>query len=289
MPEELNDTEAELRALGAQADASQGEEEQEIAQPAVEETPKPSEETDGQPVPEEKTESPGTEAANPVAEKELSPFEKAKAEKKDREARAWQKIEEEKASLKAEREKLESSRREIEAERPKGGPLRDKHGFSAEDYEAAAKENEAAGDDNFAKLARAKAQDLRGQEQQHFQKAALAEFDLGVKDVTKTRPELAYEPNSEVTKELISILREFPALSQGRKGFATAVQIYDSRKTAASVPELQKKIDELTKEKERLTKLTSLPSSGPRPAGKAKETDMSESDLRKMAEAHDAA
>ncbi len=160
-------------------------------------------------------------------------------------------------------------------------PMRDPHGYTASDYEAAAKQFETAGDANLARSARMAASDLRHRESQrhveHFSRAV----QHGIQETIEKRPEFA-DPASASGKAVLAVLDEHPLLRQIPGGFAAAVAIHDGRKSAGSLADLQGKIDTLTRENDRLTRLTSLPSSNPASAPRDRK-DFSEKDLRRLA------
>jgi hypothetical protein len=119
--------------------------------------------------------------------------------------------------------------------------------------------------------------------------AARAERDAFHRDWWETvrreveaSPELKDE-RSEIARTLQAVLRETPLFSMTPDGFRHAAAFAKARHAAAGLPALHAKIDALSKENERLVKLTSVTGSGPtRLAGDA-DRDFSERDLRRMA------
>lgn len=260
---ESAETEADLLAMATEADS--GREIPEVVTPAADK--QPSTEKQDQ-LPDDPSKSPGTEvekAKVPEPVKPLSPYEKAKAEKSAREARSWKEIEDRKAQLAQERAAFEAERQKIADETKKAEaekPFRDDKGYTAEEYERAAAQWQKDGELDLASAAIATAQKLRQQQSQAQQTNFQAEVTKSFKDFVAKRPEFA-DASSPAGKEVGEVLKEFPILWQVPNGFAAAVGIMESRKTAASVPGLNTKITELTKEIERLKGLTSLPESNP--------------------------
>jgi hypothetical protein len=230
-----------------------------------------------------------------------SPYAQAKREKREREAKAWQKIEEEKSRVRAEREQLDAERKRAseEAERSKArvphegeaGAVRDERGFSAEDYEQAARQFKSAGDEAMSEAALRQAGALRQTQSVRARDVFAREVQAGIAATLEKRPEFK-DPAGEHGKAIVAVLNEFPILRQVPGGFAAAVGVLDARRNGAAFSGLQAKLEALTKENERLTKLTSLP--GSRPAAPAREKSFSEltpkqqeARLRQMAAAAD--
>lgn len=308
-----------LRSLGAQADAgtldpaeveSIGELETDGSQPAAVEGE--TSETGAAPgqdaaAIEEQREQTAENAESAKKEGEAvpeneTPYQRAMREGKKREAAAWQKIEAEKAEIA--RAKLElQARADADAaraaaarpaapdpKREQAPALRDGQGYTAAEYDEAAKGFEAEGDTEMAALARQKAGAVRQAEQQQRAQAHQQQFTTAwqqtVEKEVQATPELK-DTNSPLGLEVQKVLRERPALSRMPDGFADAVQIAKARTHSAAAPALQSQIEKLTKENERLTKLTSLTGSGPARMSSGEEKDPSEKELRRMAAALD--
>lgn len=235
--------------------------------------------------PTEPAKEPGTEAA------EESKYSKAQKEQERRE-RSWQKLDEEKAALRKERE-------ELEAERKKTATVaeeKDERGFSATDYDNAAKNFDASGDAELARKAREQATRLREATQSKQGEAKRTEFLTSwngtVKEIVEARPELK-DDNAPVSKRVREVLKNHPQFSMVPDGFRRAVEYADTLEQAASVPGYKTEIEKLTKEIERLNKLTSVGGSGPtsRPGASKSITEMTtkeaEAELTRLAEEAD--
>lgn len=197
-----------------------------------------------------------------------------------RQQNAWLKINAEKEALKKEREQLESLRQQAENERGEAArrqlnssePLRDERGFCAEDYEKAADKWQEQGDVDATviKNARAAALGLR-----HKEQAALhAAQQMAINHVIKQNPDLQNMASPLAMETRKIMFDEAPKMKFNPyahpDGFAMAVEHAKLRVRAGSVPALEKKINELTAENQRLTKLTTPTRGGtPRATGSA--------------------
>lgn len=102
----------------------------------------------------------------------------------------------------------------------------------------------------------------------------------------ETTPDLTDE-KSTLGQALQSILRETSLYSLTPDGFRQAAELARARHTAAAVPALQSKLDALTRENERLVKLTSVTGSGPARLTSTTPGDYNERELRRLAADHD--
>lgn len=218
---------------------------------------------------EDATPEAGTEPAEDEVPKETAPQTKEQKEKA-RQENTWKKINEEKEALKREREEVQRIREEAEAEKGKKAqefiespePLKDERGFTAADYEGIADKWQENGEGTAEqiKAARAHAGIMRQKEQQAFADAQ----QQAVNQVVRENPEL-----KDIASPLNIKLREM--LDKGSKakrnpyahpmGLAQAVQDAKLHLKADSVPALETRVQELTAEIQRLTKL-STPAKG---------------------------
>lgn len=288
-----------LRALGVQADSASDDSDSPSEAVPIPEPP----EADSQPAPEkEEPERSGSEVEKPAIDPkpeekaaELTPYQQAVAAKKDREAKAWQRIESEKEAIARQKFELAQEQQRIAAARQESEalqPSRDNLGFTAADYERESARFKQDGDEALAKAALQQAGMLRQHEQQRAQQVHTQKVMASIHEVVKERPEFA-NPNGPDGLGVQQVIAQHPQLGQTVGGFRTAVAIYDARKTATSLPDLQAKIAKLTEENTRLNRLTTLPSGQPRrPAAAEKKLEdlppaEQEKRLRAMASRHD--
>ncbi len=203
-------------------------------------------------------------------EKPLSKEEKAKA----REAKAWQKLEAEKAEVAKARAEIESAKAEIalsKARKPE--PIKDEKGFTADEYDSFVKDAErenkeaiARGDDPKwspanIEVARVKAEGLRQREHFEGQQQRVVAKQAAVQQAIDKYPDLK-QPESAMTKEMLKVWESNKDFWGDRPdAVAVMAELAASRVKADSVPVLEKKVTELTKELDRLNKLAS-PSKG---------------------------
>lgn len=278
---------AEMEALADQADIAEGSQTPDIEQPEAE-----TQEVEGQQAPAEevaKAEIQEPSPPTPEAAKPQSKEDKAQ----EREAKAWQKIEAEKAEVarikqeaQAERQAVEAEKREVEKRNIYRDP---KTGFSAEEYERVAKELKDEGETEKAAYAEQKAREIRETGSRKEKELGQAEWLENMNAVIKTRKEFL-DRDSPEGQALKAVFDEYPQLGQRPDGFKQAVRLYDLKKTADSVPELQAKLETLTKEKERLESLTAISGGNPTgartPSGK-KPSEMTGRDIEKLMEQAD--
>lgn len=212
---------------------------------------------------------------------------------KERADRSWSKLNEEKAALKAEREAYEKSKAAPVVAQPEkieavstSGKVHDGKGNTAEDYAKFAKECEAAGDAELAKAALDMSGKLKAQEGQAVereQKAALdASWNAEVEAKAKEFPDLA-DPKTPMGLAVQQVITENPELYYVKNGFSKAVALHQLREQAGKVPELLAQVQKLTKETERLNKLTSLGGSNPTaPAASKAFADLADADQERM-------
>lgn len=262
----LTETEAHLRSLGAQSDAGTpnpapvpdpSETAAPLPAPVTQEEPSAPPSDEGQATAgEEGSESesaasaaaPETDANAPQPVAE-TPYEKARREGKEREARAWQKIEEEKARLRQERETWEAERAKSASPTPPGPNA---------PSEAPAPEPEA------------------------FQR----QWWENVRQELEATPELR-DQHSPLGQAVQALLRESRLFSLSPDGFRQAAALARARTEAAALPALKTRIDTLTKENERLVKLTSVTGTPPTRTRDSEDPHPSERDLRRLAAEYD--
>lgn len=165
--------------------------------------------------------------------------------------------------------------------------FRDARGYSAEDYTSAAAELESEGRADLAARARENAAAV----QQAEAAAAKLNFDRAwqqhVDQERATSPELSDEA-SELSQAVQAILRDIPALTQAPGGYSHAATVARAKVQAIELPALRARLDSLTRENERLARLTSIPGSPPARSPLAADTALSERDLRRLAHDFDA-
>ena len=98
-------------------------------------------------------------------------------------------------------------------------------------------------------------------------------------------PELQ-DANSPLSLAVRGILQELPLLSSAADGVRHAVTVAQARAQAAAIPELQARVDLLTRENQRLASLTSITGSPPARQHEPS-TDLGERELRRLARDHD--
>lgn len=306
MPEDQTTDEGDaLRNLGAQLDASDGETTQDTPTETVEPAkPKTEPEADDQP-PSETEKQPEAESADTAADKTgESDKPKSKYEKAmDRQAKAWKEITETKEILRREKEELEKARASIKpaAEKPK------RDGYTADQYETAVKNalelarkaREEDFDEDAAKQHAAQASqfakirdELLEEDKTRQRTSFMSKWNAQADEIAKLDPDIRADRESKTVssptgKMIVEVLKELPLFAQLPDGLKYAHPIAKARMQAAAMSALQKQVQELTKEKERLTKLTSVSGSGPARISTSKSGDLSEADMRRMAEDFD--
>lgn len=289
--ETQTDPGAELRSLGAQVDAGEdpdlsswSEEPQESQSAAVEKkTPEPEAEAKvkAPAETEQKSEAKSVDTSpEKAAEEKQSPYQKEKS----RQAKAWQEIQETKDEVR---------RQLAELKEAKQTQFRDEAGYTAQDYEGAAQkawteaqEARVALDDDKAKEAEGFVQQFQQLAQQARQKEFHAARQSVAQQMVNEIPELG-DPKSPLRIATDELLKGNEVLRMHPDGLKLAPQMAKAQMAAGEVPALKAKIEELTKENERLVKLTSVGGSGPAKRGGESNGNLTAADLRRMAEAHD--
>lgn len=232
----------------------------------------------------------------PGEQKQDSPEEKEKKRKDDeRRERSWQEFNRKQEEFKQQRAELERRERELE-ERERGGeqrrtgPVKDSHGYTAEQYDKAATDWEAKGNYELADLAKEAAAKLRAQEKGETEHRRPAREDRPntPPDQTPGSPEFREKWNghlaelreseeykdlgnkeSELFKSTAGILHQEPRLSKFNDGIRIAAEIAKLRIEAGSASALKTKLEEATKELEKLRKATTPGSGGGESRGAA--------------------
>lgn len=183
----------------------------------------------------------------------------------ERRERSWEKLNQEKEQLRKEREELERARQELEAQRKVSGD----EGLTPEDYEAAAKRFRADGKLDLADEALRKAKELRERPREEVvEREQRLSFERAK---AKYGPDLV-TPGTPLNTEVLGLLKRFPALSElpnfpeyAAEWAAERIESGKVMSEASRVPELEQKVQSLTKELEALRSATAIS-----PAGAAK-------------------
>jgi hypothetical protein len=260
----------ELAQVQAEAETIPSGQNQPDAQ--VEDATQDAETGDGQSPDEAEPAEDGTESveeSEPEKVTEKQPEKPTSKEEKEaaRREKSWKKLQEEREAFQKEREALEAERAELAMKAiKKPDTLRDDKGFTAEDYERYADQIEKEGDhpQSTIELARLKARQLRDKEQFQATEADRQARELIVKETVKKYPELE-KPESPIAKQMQALWQteqKEKFFVSRPEGFAKLVEYADARAKADSVPSLEKKITELTKEVARLTKASTPSKAG---------------------------
>jgi hypothetical protein len=181
-------------------------------------------------------------------------------------------------------------------ERPEATPppagqanaFRDARGFSADDYANAAAELESEGKTGLAARARENAAAVQQAEAASAKLAFEREWQQQVDQERVSSPELSDEA-SELSQAVQTILRDIPALTQSPSGYRHAAAVARAKVQAVELPALRARLESLTRENERLARLTSIPGSPPARAPHSADAELSERDLRRLAHDFDSA
>lgn len=232
-------------------------------------------------------------------EKPLSNYEKAKAAAKEREARAWKKINEEKERLAQAARELEDRQRDTA--QPASRYSADDYRASAERWETEADKLEAEGEfekadekRNLARLALKQAETLAKQgtpptkaETDHETKLRLAQ-KAALQRAREEMPELT-QKGSPLNEAVVGLLRANPGLLDTAEGPYWAAKYAQAESQASRVPDLEAEVSEFKAKIKELEEATSVGgASGPtaQPAQKAFEEmtlEEQERELAKMA------
>ena len=196
-----------------------------------------------------------------------TPYEQAKREGREREAKAWQKIEAEKAEIAKQRDEL---RRSMEQRQT---PLRDANNVTAEEYEEAMWEFAQSGDLETAKKARDAAKAIRAAEQQvqvqSKQEAFRAQFVKDAQEIINQDPEATKE-GSPLCQAMAETFAQADQLTGIDKvlwntpgGYKMAYEHAKAKMQAGLVSGLEEDNKKLKAEIARLNGLTAIGGAGP--------------------------
>jgi len=257
MSDENTDRNAEreqlLAALDA-ADTAAGEEPQESGnlapdnQSDEEQVAAPEQEAQTQEV---ETEAP-EQASDAETEKPLTNREKKSNERLDRN---WDKLNEEKAALKKEREELEALKQQHQDDQT-----------SPDDYRELAERYKEDGETELAELALEKAKEVEARktanEQSKVAESIQSNWIENLKDLQEQYPELK-DSSSEMARGVENILDQRPHLRAYSEGIQDAVEFVVSKIAAKKVESLQKENGDLKAQVDELTKQTSVTGAPP--------------------------
>jgi len=259
-------TKDQLLSMAAEFDAKQGIEPAADSAPAVE---------DAEPVKDEAVkEESKPKADKPVSEdsktKEAAEATEAKKSKfaanEERKGKTWQEINAEKEALKAEKEAIAREREEIQKAKASATVLRDEHGASAEDYRAAAKTLLEKGDKDLAAAAETLAKELDQKQQRMQQEKVLTEgrqkWLNNLEQLSQKHPDLKKD-DSELSKETLKVLAEFPMLKQNPDGIKYAVAAADINLRAREFDGTKAELAKLKSEYEKLQKKLTISGGSP--------------------------
>lgn len=309
MPEELtanegltlNSEEAErLNALldaDEAADAAQGkqatpnEPEPGLEDKAAQPPPKPEDANEaGKPA-----DKPGTQdAAKPEDKKpetEPQPPKSRFQKEQDRQAKTWQKINEEKETLKKEREQIEAEKARWQAEQAEQ-KRQQQPTFTAEDYEKAAERWESEGKYDLAEQARAAAEEMKKQPSAEAQARQRQAHDAFLRAQgaawAKAKAEVPeiMDKSSPANAKLVEFLNQHPQVMRDTEGPYLATLFVRDSIAASRVPELLKQVEQLQGKVKELEALTSFPGGGvaQTPRGEPDFASLSTSDMEKAIE-----
>ncbi len=242
-----------LAALDA-ADTAAGEEPQESGNLA------PDNQSDEEQVaaPEQEAQTQEVEAAAPEqasdaeTEKPLTNREKKSNERLDRN---WDKLNEEKAALKKEREELEALKQQHQDDQT-----------SPDDYRELAERYKEDGETELAELALEKAKEVEARktanEQSKVAESIQTNWTENLKDLQEQYPELK-DSSSEMARGVENILDQRPHLRAYSEGIQDAVEFVVSKIAAKKVESLQKENGDLKAQVDELTKQTSVTGAPP--------------------------
>lgn len=257
MSDENTDRNAEreqlLAALDA-ADTTAGEEPQESGdlapdnQSDEEQVAAPEQEAQTQEVEAEAPE----QASDAETEKPLTNREKKSNERLDRN---WDKLNEEKAALKKEREELEALKQQHQDDQT-----------SPDDYRELAERYKEDGETELAELALEKAKEVEARktanEQSKVAESIQSNWIENLKDLQEQYPELK-DSSSEMARGVENILDQRPHLRAYSEGIQDAVEFVVSKIAAKKVESLQKENGDLKAQVDELTKQTSVTGAPP--------------------------
>lgn len=233
---------------------------------------------DTNPKPDAKQQTPEKKSEQPIDESKLTPFQKERV----RLDTSWKKVQQRQAELDKRAQEIEARAQQIEQQQ-KQATTKKPDGPSADDYEGLAKDFEAEGKMALAQSARQKAAQLREEAKtqptgtrERFSQEEVAtmqkQWAANLEQAGKDNPELLQE-GTPLRARVAELLKSTPILHQSGDGILYAVAYAKAELRAKRADELQAKIAELEKEKQRLEGLTSLPSGSAQPRATARKFD----------------
>ena len=245
-------------------------------QPEVEILPEPEPETEETPPgsqQEEVEESPppDQDTGNSSSLKEEQPEEVADGKEQSKYAKnqvrlnkAWTGVNEAKEQNKQLEAQLQKQAEELEIQRQKiaaQSGYRDEEGFTAEDYEDAAVRLDDDGKTDYAKDARAKAEELKKASEQAkvdvYKTQRDQAWEAKRQELMTNNPDLR-DNNKPITQKAMSLLQQFPSLTSGPDGLDLSVQMAKLALESGNTKEAAAKFDELQKKYNKLEKKTSV-------------------------------
>jgi chromosome segregation ATPase len=202
------------------------------------------------------------DAVKPTDAKEQSKW----AQNEARKAKTWQEINAEKDALKAERDKLAAERAEVQTRKAAAEVFRDEHGATAKDYRDAAVRLREAGDSKHADAAEKLAAQLDYQAAQARQHQTAetnkAQWIANFNALAEKNPDLK-DPNSEISKAAIAVLKEFPLLTQDPKGITYAIRAAEIELKAKTFDGTKADYDKLKADYDKLQKKLTISGGSP--------------------------
>jgi len=274
------DTGADVRALFANASVGEiagspeGSDTQGTKDQTGKDTGAPGGAKEDKPVPEPKPESGkgSLPKADATAEKPApDAANKSKfAKERERREKSWSEINAEKEAFKAEKQALETEReafrKECEAsearlKRAAEAAERDEHGYSASDYERASEQFQKDGDTEMAGMAAQAARALKAKSEENVRRSRVEQFQNAWRDnlsnAEEKEPDLK-DPQSELHKEVLSVLNGFPLLQHVPDGVLKALEAVKVQRRAAQADKHEAEAGRLRSELESLQKKLSV-------------------------------
>lgn len=238
---------------------------------------------------EEKTEA---KPDGSLKESEKKSDEKPKskyAQDRERLNLTWEKANEEKAKLAAEKAAWQKEREAEQRRIVQSQPFRDEHGHSAADYAEFAKNANARGETALAQQAQVAAERVYGAEVQAKQQASRQQLETdwisNYEKLAEKHTELS-DQNSEMFKTVKQLVADNPILASDPTGIKLAVEAYNVRKQHQETLSILEENKKLKSEIETLQKNLSLSSGVAADSPKADKTfnDLSDKEQRKQLE-----
>lgn len=243
-----------LAALDA-ADTAAGEEPQESGTLAPDNQSDDTEQT----APEQENQTQEVEAETPEqtsnAETDEKPLTNREKKSNERLNRNWDKLNEEKAALKKEREELEALKQQHQDDQT-----------SPDDYRELAERYREDGETELAELAEQKASEVEARRKQNDQakvaESIQSDWAENLKDLQEQYPELK-ESGSDMARGVENVLEQRPHLRAYPEGIQDAVEFVNAKLMSKQVEALQKENGDLQAKVDELTKQTSVTGAPP--------------------------